>query len=647
MRLVAALIAMVAVFGLAMPGASAHAVVLSSTPADGDRVPTAPAQVSILFSEAVSADLGGLKVLDAKGERVDDNNSSQPEPTRLQVGLRPDLPAGTYVANYKVISADGHPVSGAVVFGVGNGAIGDVSGIKEANNPALDAASKLTQFVTYLGALLAAGLVAFLAFVHDRAPDGRGQARVVRAATVVGAVGVLGTIAVQAAQATGSNLAAVFDTATLGPVLRQGLGWQSALLLLGLALCHVAVDIRSRALGQSLAFYGALIVTSSFVWWGHATESSHPWVSIPADIVHVTAAACWYGGLVGLAWTLGSRQRAATARGEARPALEPARVTRVAVTVGGGAGPRPGDAAIDGDHEDAGDHRDPDGPRAITLTAEGEVPGSFASTVRIVSRFSTLAAISVIALTIAGSALGYTEVGSLGALTTTTYGLLLLAKVAVVAVILFIAGYNRYFLLPWLLGAEDSPADSRAADDDDPTAEDTPDSPTEAATSATGADLAVDDPDGERAGWRSLLSTVRIEALAIVVVLGLTAVLVNTTPANTVAPVTGPFQETQPFRDGKVALTITPNRPGTNSFHVDLLGPDGRPADLAQKLTLELTLPAKDVGPITRDMVKAGTGHFLLENITDLSIAGTWDVTLVARVSDFDQQRVTFKDTVT
>ncbi len=612
---------MVAVFGLAMPAASAHAVVLSSSPGDGDRVPSAPSTVSIQFSEAISADLGGLKVLDAKGERVDADDQSQPDPTRLAVGLRPDLPPGTYVANYKVISADGHPVSGAIVFGVGNGVISDVSGIKETNDPALDTASKITQFVTYLGGLLAAGLVFFLAFIHDRAPDGRPLARVVRIATIVGALGVVGTIMVQAAQATGSSLTAAFNPSTLGPVLRQGLGWESALLLVGLAMCHIAVDTKNKTVGQSLAFYGGLIVASSFVWWGHATESAHPWLSIPADVAHVIAAAVWFGGLVGLVGTLRARTHAATERGEHRPALEAAVVSRVAVSVGAD------DLAT----------RPADLPPDVADTS----PGSFPATVQIVSRFSTVAAISVIALMIAGSALGYAEVGSISALTSTTYGLLLLAKVAVVAVILFIAGYNRYFLLPWLVDTDTEDIDTDSDIDAAGPARPDNESGDEAAD-----DERADD-DSEEAGWRTLLRTVRIEAYAIVVVLALTAVLVNTTPANTVAPEIQVFQESQPFRTGKVALTITPNRPGTNSFHVDLLGPDGRPADLAQKLTLELTLPAKDVGPITRDMVKAGTGHFLLENINDLSIAGTWDVTLVARVSDFDQQRVTFKDNIT
>ena len=45
-------------------------------------------------------------------------------------------------------------------------------------------------------------------------------------------------------------------------------------------------------------------------------------------------------------------------------------------------------------------------------------------------------------------------------------------------------------------------------------------------------------------------------------------------------------------------------------------------------------------------MIKAGTGHFILEGVDDMSITGTWEITLNVRVSDFDQERVTFTDTI-
>ncbi|HMA47544.1 MAG TPA: copper resistance protein CopC, partial [Frankiaceae bacterium] len=39
--------------------------------------------------------------------------------TQVVVDLRPDLPDGTYVVTWRVVSADSHPVSGAYALGVG------------------------------------------------------------------------------------------------------------------------------------------------------------------------------------------------------------------------------------------------------------------------------------------------------------------------------------------------------------------------------------------------------------------------------------------------------------------------------------------------------------------------------------------------
>ena len=62
-----------------------------------------------------------VRVFDADARRVDDGRTVAPggDGTRLGVGLRPGLPDGTYVATYRVVSADTHPISGGFVFSVG------------------------------------------------------------------------------------------------------------------------------------------------------------------------------------------------------------------------------------------------------------------------------------------------------------------------------------------------------------------------------------------------------------------------------------------------------------------------------------------------------------------------------------------------
>ena len=133
------------------------------------------------------------------------------------------------------------------------------------------------------------------------------------------------------------------------------------------------------------------------------------------------------------------------------------------------------------------------------------------------------------------------------------------------------------------------------------------------------------------------------EALALVAVLGFTAVLVNTTPARTAvvseAKVVNLNDDTA---TGTVNLVVSPARVGTNSIHVQYADEAGKPLDVANTLTIELSLPAKDLGPITRQVVKISTGHYVLEG-DELSLAGDWTITLAVRTSDFTEERTTFQ----
>jgi copper transport protein len=424
-------------------------------------------------------------------------------------------------------------------------------------------------------------------------------------------------------------------------ILGQGLGWQDLGLLIGLSLCVASVMVRHRVTAQALAFYGALITTASFVLWGHALESTRTWLTVPADITHVVAAAVWLGGLVGVAVVLRSRighlelDAVAATPGRGAPIGEAGEIS--VATVGSGQIEHGGTAG---------------GTALLVADPPSDERANLRSTVAIVSRFSTVAAASLILLSVAGVALGWTETGSIAGLTTTTYGRLLLAKVAVVLVIAFIAGYNRFFLLPWLFQDTDDVEGAATAalvaspTDAIPVGSIEPPRPVEPMDLADGVEPAeVDDPDELRAGWRSLLNTVRFEAVLIVVVLALTAVLTNTPPGTTSVD-TEIFQEAQPFRGGQVTLTITPNTVGPNAFHVDMVDADHHGADLGTRVTVELTMPANNIGPITREMLKAGTGHFILDDVDDLAVAGTWQIVLVIRVSDFEQERLTFQDDV-
>jgi copper transport protein len=169
--------------------------------------------------------------------------------------------------------------------------------------------------------------------------------------------------------------------------------------------------------------------------------------------------------------------------------------------------------------------------------------------------------------------------------------------------------------------------------------------PTIAGPPGTEPDAA--DPEAARR-WRRLRRTVGAEAAALVVVLAVTAVLVNTTPPRTVLdPTAAPTTQTQELdaggeAAGTVSLEVVPAEVGRNTMHIQYLDAQGVPFDITTTLNVTMTLPEVDLGPIERQVVKLAPGHFVLEG-DELSLPGTWSITFSARTSDFSEQRSTFE----
>lgn len=95
--------------------ALAHTRLLGSDPADGASLAAAPARVSLQFNEAMQAEFSTLTVTGPDGTAWQTGPVTA-DGTTVSIALRPLGPAGRYEIGYRVISDDGHPVSGAVAF---------------------------------------------------------------------------------------------------------------------------------------------------------------------------------------------------------------------------------------------------------------------------------------------------------------------------------------------------------------------------------------------------------------------------------------------------------------------------------------------------------------------------------------------------
>ena len=108
---------------LALPEvAAAHARLESSVPSSGAELDEAPSEVVLDFSEPVELGLGEVTLSRADSTPIEIGHANQPDgsPDMVTAAL-PALDDGVYVVSYRVISADGHPISGDIVFRIGAG----------------------------------------------------------------------------------------------------------------------------------------------------------------------------------------------------------------------------------------------------------------------------------------------------------------------------------------------------------------------------------------------------------------------------------------------------------------------------------------------------------------------------------------------
>lgn len=95
--------------------ALAHAGLVGSDPSDGVSLAVPPERVSLRFNEAMQADFSQVTVTGPDGADWH-AGAVTTEGSTVGIGLRPLGPAGRYEIGFRVISDDGHAVTGTVAF---------------------------------------------------------------------------------------------------------------------------------------------------------------------------------------------------------------------------------------------------------------------------------------------------------------------------------------------------------------------------------------------------------------------------------------------------------------------------------------------------------------------------------------------------
>lgn len=571
-------------FAFLVPGAPAyaHATLERTEPAANAHLTGEPHQVVLHFDQPVNVALGRATVLGPGGATVSTGYTLSGDGTTVTLALRPGAGPGTYVASYRVMSLDTHPVVGGFFFQVGHTdaapssapaapaapPVASSSAPEDSTVRAVYAACRCAGFV---GLLLLVGAAVFLAGLW---PAGVPERRVALLAWLgygVLTAGSLGELVLQAPYAAGVGLTAItsrmldevidtrYGTAHL---VRFALLAVTAPVLVGLLQRRrgVAAGHRPPRWPLLAAAPLGLALLLTWAWSGHA-GTTVPGVSIPSDVAHLAAMAVWLGGLVVLAVAL------------------------------------------------------------LPLAGASELRATLPA-------WSRLAMCCVAALVATGVVQGLLEIDGWAGLVDTTYGRLLLAKIALLAVVLAVANQSRLLVKRHYAGTEPG---------------------------ADGGDLLGGVPS--RAELTKLRRAVSVESVFGVATVAVAAVLIQAAPprvelaqpplAASAAPrpVTRSGAYVAAVNRGGVVihLKVDPAVVGVQYIYLDATRPGGAPVPV-REWTLTVSNPGLGLHDVNVPViVDTGVGHRYIYGSFTMPVSGPWTIRVIARTSDVDETVVTRK----
>ncbi|MBG0818231.1 copper resistance CopC family protein [Planomonospora sp. ID82291] len=131
------LLACAALLGAVTP-AQAHNVLIGSDPKDGAAIAAGPERITLTFDQPARQGFAQITLTGPDGTRWEEGRTAV-DGAEVSVGARPLGPAGEYVVGYRILSSDGHPVSGTVAFTLTAPGPGSAQPVPAASAPAVPA----------------------------------------------------------------------------------------------------------------------------------------------------------------------------------------------------------------------------------------------------------------------------------------------------------------------------------------------------------------------------------------------------------------------------------------------------------------------------------------------------------------------------
>lgn len=308
---------------LVMPQwASAHAYIVKASPEENELLATAPQRLTLEFNESLQTAFYDINITGPDGNQAGDGNVQiDPErPHILETGLKTGLGDGTYAVNWKAVSADGHPISGAYVFHIGEPS-GAPAGLKDLASGSGAAGGPLkwivsfTDWIQYLGLSIILGTLAFLllriapASLLREPMDAPGSYKLLWISYAAASFAALVSLPLNTLYESGVTLGE-FSWALMGSALKLTSFGQIWILQMLIAMLIAVTLLSGYDLDRSIrvriwSSYGSLLLVLGWLlthaMTGHPAAAEQRVLAIAMDFVHLAAAAFWIGALTAMA----------------------------------------------------------------------------------------------------------------------------------------------------------------------------------------------------------------------------------------------------------------------------------------------------------------------------------------------------------
>jgi len=306
-RLVLALLTAVgSVLSVTPSVASAHSVLLFSTPAASSVLPKSPDRIELGFNESVDAKLSDIRLFDSDQREIviDETQAAPNNPAVVMAGI-PDLEDGTYVVVWRVTSADGHPVNGAFPFEIGTVFTGKGADLVDKVVAAAQRTSPLRpaltvgKFLGFLGFVLLAGVMLFS--FGTQLLGSRRALLTALTGLVLMLAGALLVLLLQGAYVTGGGWGDIGRWSLVNEVIRTRVGWaviaRIVLCVLWVLVVQALRTSEWNSVTSLVVWLLAVLTAVTFSVSGHPSADTLTGVFVPVDIAHLVGIAVWVGGL--------------------------------------------------------------------------------------------------------------------------------------------------------------------------------------------------------------------------------------------------------------------------------------------------------------------------------------------------------------